>query len=184
MPLVTVDDVATRLGWPLTDDEQTKAAAFIEDCTILVEDWTGKDFDLRADQSFYVVADGGCFLPLPRRVLPYLQITLVLVDGVEVTDWAWEPRCFSLYRDLGWSGLVTITGSWGFPTPPPALKVAICAEVIRWMAVSPGIEMERTGEREVQYSASPSQSLSEAVKSALRSWRPSVGSLSLTREDC
>lgn len=183
MSLVSVDDVAARLGWPLTSEEQVKVQALIDDCTVLVEDWTGKDFDLRTDQSFPMVGDGSCFLKLPRRVLPYIQVSAVLVDGVEITDWVLQGQ--ALYRELGWpcESLVVVTGSWGYLTPPAAVSVAITAEVIRWFSVAPGVAMERTGEREVQYATSPSQSLSEAAKHSLRRWHPQLGSISLRRED-
>ncbi|MGW0930696.1 phage gp6-like head-tail connector protein [Streptomyces sp. NPDC002644] len=186
MPIATPEDVAARLGWPLTVDEQTRVTAYIEDCTALVEDYCGRDFVPRTDQDLSLIGDGSCMLTLPRRVLPYLTITDVLVDGVAVEDWdtlrTWSGG-MTLYREAGWSGLVKLTGSWGYPTPPAPVRVAVIAEVIRWMAASPGVRMERTGEREVEYESTPSQSLSETAKAALRRYRPSVGTLSLMRGD-
>lgn len=185
MAFVTVEEVATRLGWPLTPDEQARVQAFIQDCTVLIEEYCGIDFEPRTGESFVLVSPGGCYLPLPRRVRPFIQVTEVRVDGTVVTDWEKEHQ--GLYREAGWpvSSLVTITGSWGYPTLPAALKVATAAEVIRWMAQTPGLAMERTGEREVEYERSSSpQSLSHAACQALRRYRPSVGALTLRREDC
>jgi hypothetical protein len=182
---VTVEEVATRLGWPLTPDEQARVQAFVDDCTALIEEWTGKDFERRTNQSFQLPAEVGCFLVIPRRYLPYITITSVAFeDGVPLTDWEWSPRSFTLYRAAGWGQVVTVTGSWGYSPLPAVLKTATAAEVIRWMAQTPGLAMERTGEREVEYAtASSPQSLSEAAKQALRRWRPSVGTLSLRRAD-
>lgn len=188
MAFVTVDEVATRLGWPLTPDEQTRVRAFIDDCTVLIEDYCGKDFEPRTGQSFSLIGDGSCLLQLPRRFLPYLLITEVRVDGTVVTDWlvsVRKPDEMTLYRAAGWTGLVTVTGSWGYSPLPAVLKTTTAAEVIRWMAQTPGLAMERTGEREVEYStASSPQSLSEAACHALRRYRPSAGTVTLRREDC
>lgn len=182
MAFVTVDEVATRLGWPLTPEEQAKVQDFIDDCTVLIEEYCGIDFERRTDESFLLVSPGGCFLPLPRRVRPYITVTQVQVNGTEVTDWEMQHQ--GLYREAGWpmSSLVTVTGSWGYNPVPAVLRVACAAEVIRWMAQTPGLAMERTGEREVEYeTASSPQSLSGAAKDALKRFRPSVGTLSLTR---
>jgi hypothetical protein len=182
---VTVEEVATRLGWPLTPDEQARVQAFIDDCTALIEEWTGKDFERRTNQSFQLPAMCSRFLTIPRRYMPYLTVTAVsFEDGVPLTDWTYKNGC--LYREAGWDQgqLVTVTGSWGYSPLPAVLKTATAAEVIRWMAQTPGLAMERTGEREVEYAtASSPQSLSEAAKQALRRWRPSVGTLSLRRAD-
>lgn len=185
MAFVTVQEVAVRLGWPLTSDEEARVQAFIEDCSVLIEDYCGKDFEPRANESFQLPAQSGCFLVIPRRFLPYLTITSVSFgDGVPLTDWEWRPTSFTLYRGAGWDQPITVTGSWGYNPLPAVLKTATTAEVIRWMAQTPGLAMERTGEREVEYATSSSpQSLSEAAKYALRRWKSPIGSISLRRED-
>lgn len=181
MPLATVEDIQTRLGWPLTPGEETKVQAFIEDCTVLVEDYCGKDFERRTDEEFQLPSTGSCFLQIPRRYLPFLTVSSVSFgDGTPLTDWKHTYK--AIWRDAGWDQVVTVTGSWGYLTPPATLRVVITAEVIRWMAQTPGLAMERTGEREVEYAtASSPQSLSEAAKQALRRYRPSVGVLRLER---
>lgn len=185
MAFVTVEEVATRLGWPLTPEEQARVSAFIDDCTVLIEDYCGKDFERRENRSFTLVSPGGCFIALPERVRPYIQVTQVAIDGATVNDW--ERQGKGLYRELGWpmDSLVTVTGSWGYSPLPAILKTVTAAEVIRWMAQTPGLAMERTGEREVEYAtASTPQSLSQAACQALRRYRPSAGTITLRREDC
>lgn len=186
MAFVTVEEVATRLGWPLTPEEQSRVQAFIDDCTALIEEWTGKDFERRTNQSFQLPAQSVRFLAISRRYLPYLTITSVAFeDGVPLADWTYRSGC--LYREAGWGAgqLVTVTGSWGYSPLPAVLKTATAAEVIRWMAQTPGLAMERTGEREVEYAtASSPQSLSETAKQALRRYRPSAGTITLRRGDC
>jgi hypothetical protein len=183
---VTVDEVATRLGWPLTPEESAKVTAFIEDCTVLIEDYCGKDFERREDESFQLPVKGGWFLEIPRRYTSFLTVdSVALSDGTLVEDWRLNGN--SLVLEACWpdSGYVTITGSWGYITPPAVLKTATAAEVIRWMAQTPGLAMERTGEREVEYAtASSPQSLSAAAMQALRRYRPSAGTITLRRGGC
>jgi hypothetical protein len=181
---VTVEEVATRLGWPLTPEEQARVNAFIQDCTVLIEDYCGKDFEQRTNQSFQLPLRGGCFVDIPRRYLPYLTVTSVsLSDGTPVEGWVLNGSLLDL--ETGWpsSGFITVTGSWGYNPLPAVLKTVTAAEVIRWMAQTPGLAMERTGEREVEYATSSSpQSLSAAACQALRRYRPSAGTVTLRRE--
>ncbi|MEU5166797.1 phage gp6-like head-tail connector protein [Streptomyces mutomycini] len=186
MTFVTVEEVASRLGWPLTPEEEIKVQAFIDDCTVLIEDYCGKDFERRTDQSFQIVSEGGCWLPIPPRYLPYLSVTSVAYeDGVPLTGWQYTGKSLYSYPEWETGRVITVTGSWGYTTLPGVLKVATAAEVIRWMAQTPGIAMERTGEREVEFAtASSPQSLSQATKQALRRYRPSAGTITLRREEC
>lgn len=184
MAFVTVEEVSARLGWPLTPDEEVRVQAFIDDCTVLIEDYCGRDFERRENQSFQLPPDDFCSILIPRRYMPYLSVTSVsFPDGVPLTDWEYKNGV--LYREAGWDQVVTITGSWGYSPPPAVLKTATAAEVIRWMAQTPGLAMERTGEREVEYAtASSPQSLSAAAMQALRRYRPSAGTIILKRGDC
>jgi hypothetical protein len=180
---VTVEEVVTRLGWSLTPEEQARVQAFIDDCTVLIEDYCGKDFERREDESFQLPTKGSWFLEIPRRYTSFLAVNAVaLSDGTLVEDWRLNGNCLVLESCWPESGYVTITGSWGYTTPPAVLKTATAAEVIRWMAQTPGLAMERTGEREVEYATSSSpQSLSKAAEKALKRYRPSVGTLDLDR---
>ncbi|UQA91321.1 hypothetical protein [Streptomyces halobius] len=71
----------------------------------------------------------------------------------------------------------------GFREDSPGIKAVICAEVIRWLSVQPGVVRERTGELEVEFgSASAAQQLSPAARASLKRYRPALRSLSLVRE--
>ncbi|MFJ5066537.1 hypothetical protein ACIQC7_08985 [Kitasatospora sp. NPDC088556] len=94
-----------------------------------------------------------------------------------------QPRVEALLEDV--SVLITeyCTGSWDRTNPPASFKVVACYEVIRWLSVTPGVLMERTGELEIQFQAGASVlGLSEAAKVALRRYRRSLSSIPLTRE--
>lgn len=62
------------------------------------------------------------------------------------------------------------------------LRQVVCAEVIRWLAVSPGTVAEKTGELEVQYTpAATNSGLSEAAKDSLKRYRKRATTLPLRR---
>ena len=185
MAFADVEAVQKRLGWPLTPEEEIKVQEFLDDCTVRIEEYCGRDFERREDQGFQLPSTADCFLKIPRRYLPFLQVDQVQLGSEVITDWVLNDLEVGLYRSAGWPQPVTITGSWGYFTPPAILKVETTAEVIRWMAQTPGLAMERTGEREVEFdTASSSQSLSSAAMQALRRYRKSATTLTLKRGDC
>ncbi|MFC9231351.1 hypothetical protein ACFTZI_20715 [Streptomyces decoyicus] len=77
------------------------------------------------------------------------------------------------------------TGTWDSTAPPTIFKTVVCAEVIRWLSVAPGVILERTGELETQFGQSASnQGLSRDARTALSKYRRKVGSLGFRRYDC
>jgi hypothetical protein len=186
MPLASVEDVAARLGQPVSQDESPRISAFLEDVTGLIEDYCGRDMDRRQDQELGVYADGGCRLSVPARYLTFMTVSAVEVEGQAVTGWTFNGRQLVFTDGLSYwpEGLVTLTASWGFPTSPASLKAITCSEVMRWLAVSPGVSKERVGEVEVEFSgASSTQALSALTRTALKSYRRrGVGVMTLRRE--
>lgn len=66
---------------------------------------------------------------------------------------------------------------------PDLVRAVVCAEVILWLSISPGVSRSRVGEIETDYSgASSVQSLSTAAQRKLRRWRPQLGTVSLRRD--
>ncbi|QLE71106.1 hypothetical protein FGW37_05360 [Streptomyces rectiverticillatus] len=62
------------------------------------------------------------------------------------------------------------------------IKALTCAEVVRWLAIQPGIVSEKVGDLEVTFgSTATAQSLSPASKAALTRYRPGLSSIPLTR---
>jgi hypothetical protein len=184
MALVTTDDVIARLGRPATDaTEEARISAFIEDATGLVVDYCWTDFQRHTDESFEAQVEGGK-APLASALFPGLVISSVTLVGVGDLDQAdWYVRGRSLYVPCAADGsTLTVTASWGWTAVPATVRAATCSEVIRWLSVSPGTVMEKTGDLEVQYAQSAYNSgLSEAAKSMLTKYRPPLGSISLTR---
>lgn len=185
MPLASVDDVAARIGRPISADETARVSAFLADVTSLIEDYCGRDLDRRSGQSITLYPEGACALSIPARYQTFLTVTAVEQDSQAVTDWTFNGR--QLTRDADWGeSAVTLTASWGYEAVPASLKAISCSEVIRWLALSPGVESERVGEVEVTFSgANSAQTLSAATRTSLRQgrWRRgAVGSLTLRRE--
>ncbi|MGJ3559627.1 hypothetical protein ACR6C2_16780 [Streptomyces sp. INA 01156] len=101
--------------------------------------------------------------------------------GRSVADPAEAARIAAFLEDA--SALVSDycrTDFQDYPEVPATVKAAVCSEVIRWLSVSPGTVMEKTGDLQVEYAANAYNSgLSEAAKSMLSKYRPRLGSISL-----
>jgi len=76
------------------------------------------------------------------------------------------------------------TKPWDADAPPAVFKTAVCSEVIRWLTVTPGTVMEKTGDLEVEYAQTANTSgLSQAAKSMLSKYRKRVTTIPLTRSE-
>lgn len=177
MPIATPDDVSARLGRTIEPDEMPRIQAFIDDATAYAEDYCGRDFARREAKAFSLSPSRSWDLTIPLRYRTGLVIHALLLDGVEVADWTRVGN--QLVRNAGWAVReVTVMASWGYVTPPGGLRGAICAEVIRWLAVAPGIVSEKVGDIEVQFgSSSTVQALSPAARSALSRYKPPLSSI-------
>ncbi|MGK5496387.1 phage gp6-like head-tail connector protein [Streptomyces sp. URMC 125] len=177
--------MAARLGRPIPEEERLRVEAFLADASAFVEDYCGLDFAWHQDETFSLTPTINRQLLIPARYLPSLTITSVSFDGGDPLD-DWTRRGHSLWRDTGWddSSAVLVTGTWGFEEVPATVKAVVCAEVVRWLAVNPGVTSERVGDLEVQFTgASTVMSLSRTATSALARYRRRFGSLTLRRSD-
>ncbi|MGW1673286.1 phage gp6-like head-tail connector protein [Streptomyces sp. NPDC002324] len=176
--------MAARIGRPIAADETDRVSAFLADVTGLIEDYCGRDMDRRSGQSITLYPEGGCVLYVPARYQSFLTVSAVHQDGQAVSDYTFNGR--QLTRAVGWGeSAVTLTASWGYEVSPASLKAIACSEVIRWLALSPGVESERVGEVEVTFTgASSAQTLSTATRTSLRQgrWRRGIGTLTLRKE--
>ncbi|MFC9591517.1 hypothetical protein ACFTUC_17225 [Streptomyces sp. NPDC056944] len=183
MALVTTDDVIARLGRPATDaTEEARISAFIEDATGLVRDYCWTDFQRHTAESFEVQVEEGR-APLASALFPGLVISSVTLDGVGLDHADWYVRGRTLHVPCAADGsTLTVTASWGWSAVPATVRAAVCSEVIRWLSVSPGTVMEKTGDLQVEYAQSAYNSgLSEAARSMLSKYRPPLGSITLVR---
>ncbi|GAA2916993.1 hypothetical protein GCM10020221_11320 [Streptomyces thioluteus] len=180
MTLATVEQVAARLGRVIDVQEQPRVQAFIDDVSAMVRDYCGTDFQFHRDQAVPLEPTPDLSIHLPYWARPVAGISSVRWDDGTAVD-GWVYRQGSLWRSEGWRhavqplASVVVTASYGYPAVPGTVTAAVCAEVIRWLAVQPGVERERVGDLEVTYGATaPTQGLSPATREALRRYRRSV----------
>ncbi|WP_259454002.1 phage gp6-like head-tail connector protein [Streptomyces ginkgonis] len=174
-----------RLGRPLTQNDKYRVNAYIVDASALVEDYCGRDFTFHREEAFLLSPVADRQLPVPPRYLPNLTVSSVAFDASEpLKDWVLSGQ--SLWRAAGWhhGQAVRVTGTWGYEVPPAAVTATVCAEVIRWLAVAPGLASERVGDVEVQFgSPATGQTLSPAARSSLSRYRRKATSVALRRPD-
>ncbi|MCZ4097316.1 MULTISPECIES: phage gp6-like head-tail connector protein [unclassified Streptomyces] len=189
MSLATVEDVAVRLGRPVTDEERPRISAFLDDVSALVTDHCGADFQFHRDEPVLLDLVPDAEVALPRFMRPVLAVTsVVAADGTPVMG-RWLYRRGSLWFPGGWQLVaqehghyITVTATYGYPAVPPAVVAIVCAEVARWLAVQPGVMSERVGDLEISYGLSaPSQGLSAGAQQALRKYRRTVTSREVRR---
>ncbi|WP_424214788.1 hypothetical protein ACN20G_23470 [Streptomyces sp. BI20] len=107
------------------------------------------------------------------------DIAVRLGRPIEDTE---KPRVEAFITDA--SALVADYCGSGYDEDAPGLQAVICAEVIRWLAVAPGVVSERVGEVEVAFGSSAStQALSPIARTALKRYRRRFASVSLLRFD-
>ncbi|WEB38758.1 phage gp6-like head-tail connector protein [Streptomyces yunnanensis] len=186
--LITLDDVAARLGRPISEDEKAKIQALIEDVSALITAETGKDFQSHTDEVIGITSCRGPRLRLPWKLFPITDIFDVKfsTDPAPLRDWFYEDGF--LVRRRGWwptqaettFPVVFVRLTYGYAEVPEDIRAVCAQEVIRWLAQSPGVSMERVGELQVQYS-SGTQTLSSASRQALKKYRLRVVSTSLRR---
>lgn len=185
--LATVEQVAARLGRSVSDEERSRITAFLTDVSALVTDVCGTDFLFHQDQAVYLDVTDGPELPLPRFMRPVQSVTKVQwADGTPVDAWAYSKG--ALWRRPGWqhgphySPQIAVTATYGYTAVPDVVTAVVCAEVVRWLAVQPGVSAERVGDLEVTYGATaPTQGLSPAAHQGLRRYRRTVASRDVWR---
>ncbi|MEU2366217.1 hypothetical protein ABZ616_36660 [Streptomyces noursei] len=106
-------------------------------------------------------------------VVPDIEVRLGRkVEGDE------KPRVEAFITDA--SALVADYCGSGYREDSPGIRAVICAEVIRWLAVSPGIVSEKVGDVAVEFgSSATTQSLSPAARTSLKRYRRKLATISL-----
>ncbi|MFJ7901897.1 hypothetical protein ACIQ6V_15640 [Streptomyces sp. NPDC096198] len=97
--------------------------------------------------------------------------------GRKIED-AEKPRVEAFITDA--SALVAEYCGSGYRDGSPGIRAVICAEVIRWLAVAPGIVSEKVGDIQVEFgTAATTQSLSPAARTSLKRYRRKMASIPL-----
>ncbi|MEU2180109.1 hypothetical protein [Streptomyces thermolilacinus] len=161
--LASVDDLAARLGRPLTPEESARVGALLADASALIRDYTRQEFTAVSGDSI-VLRPVGVTLRLPQR--PVTAVTSVSAIGPggqtlgELTGWVWDGR------DKIDLSCAAPSGTWptsrrghrpdtyrvvydhGYATVPPGVVAAACTMVLRTLlspSMTPGMVAERIG---------------------------------------
>lgn len=181
--LATVGDIAVRLGRPIEGEEAARIQALLDDVSALITGHCGLDFREHLDQAVTLTSRIGIALDLPSSMRPLHGVSRVLVDGEEIVDW-WADG-LSLYRRRGWrrdGQRVEVAASWGYAQVPADVKAACAAEVMRLVALSPGVYSERVGDLEVTYAGGGATGeLSSQVRRTLSRYRIRMASVGVQR---
>lgn len=182
-PLATVADVAARLGRPIAPEESPRVQAALDDASALIRGYCDPDFADHIGETVTLVSRVGAALDLPRFMRLIRSVDRVLVDGEPIEGWWLDGR--SLCRAHGWrrAGLrVEVTASWGYARVPADVLAVCAAEVIRNLALSPGVASERVGDLEIEYAGGGSSGdLSLPARRALSRYRQRTGSVGVVR---
>lgn len=108
-----------------------------------------------------------------------VSVTDIEVRLGRVFEDAEKPRAEAFIRDV--EALVRDYCGSRYRDDAPGIRAVVCGEVIRWLAVQPGIVSERVGDMEVQWGSAATQSLSPAAREGLRRYRRPLGVIPLSR---
>lgn len=138
-PLITSQDVADRLGRPLTPDETSRVNALIRDASAEVRNYTGQLITTGRSTVTLPVTGGSVWLPQTPVV------GIVAVNGNSVDD---PDLVGNRLREL-YGCTVTVTYDHGYAEVPDDIVAVVSAMVIRAMATDPATPMysrEQIGE--------------------------------------
>jgi len=146
--LATTDDLKARLGRDLTEVEQTRAAALLDDASAMIRAYTGQTFDLVENDVIVLRIQGGV-VRLPQR--PVTEVSQVialggnLIPDVTVIDWIFDgvdqirigegtfiinlPAIW--WDDDGYPGTYRVTYSHGYAQVPADVVALTCGTVLR-----------------------------------------------------
>lgn len=138
-PLITSQDVASRLGRPLTESELARVEALIADASAEIRAYTGQ-----------TITPGTSTVTLPvlnrRVILPQRPVTAVLtVDGEPVND----PDVVGPVLRGMWGCEATVTYEHGYASVPDDIKAVTVAMVLRGLStdlIGPMKSRESIGE--------------------------------------
>lgn len=131
MALATIADVEARLGRSLTEAEEIKATAYLDDASAMFVQRSIQKFEVGESTVRLFPKDG--IVRLVQR--PVIEVTEVKdIDGVEI-DFTFDGHQ-SLY-DLGAYTPVTVTYEHGSETIPADVVACVAGMVARTLSINP-----------------------------------------------
>ncbi len=133
--LVSSEDVVFELGLTLDTDGETLLARQITRVSQLLAAYCDRVFGMvDVIETFVFRGQETDPQPLVLWQYPVREISEVLVGGVPVTDYEFDPSSGRLWRTAGaWSGRVQVSYSGGFDLPEsaPGALASACIEAVR-----------------------------------------------------
>jgi hypothetical protein len=161
--LVTVADLATRLGRTFTPQQELQAQALLDDASSVVRAYVRQDITRATTTDVFTMrrADPllhrcGGVVTLPQR--PVVDIASVSVDGTATSDW-WQEDSDILVRAWTWdhppaahrAPQVTVTYTHGWDPVPGDIQAIVMQAANRVMVNPSGIRSETVGGESVTY---------------------------------
>lgn len=136
--------VDLRIGWDLTEAEQSQADRLLADASNLIRMTAGYQQISRVDNDTVTLRGSGtCVLKLPQR--PVRDVTAVA--GLASTAWTWDGGDRLTRLDgYAWDGATTVTYSHGFNTDDVAYQVAVsvACDAVKRILTNPELVRQRT----------------------------------------
>lgn len=137
-PLATLDDLAVRLGRTLSDVEETRAAALLDDASAAVRAYTGQDFTSSETTVRLVPRNGK--IALPQRPVTAVD-SVKTVDGTDLVFTWWTGNSVTVgATSINWFEVngsptqpVDVTYTHGYTTVPADIVAVVCQIVGRAM---------------------------------------------------
>lgn len=161
--LVTVAELAARLGRTFTSEQELQAQALLDDASSVVRSYVRQDITRATTTDTFTMrrADPllhrcGGVVTLPQR--PVVDITSVSINGTPTAYW-WQEGNELLLRDWGWDRppsahrppQVTVTYTHGWD-PVPGDITAIVMQAVNRVMVNPSqVRSETVGGESVTY---------------------------------
>lgn len=161
--LATVADLATLLGRTFTPEQEQQAQALLDQASSVVRAYVRQDITRATTTDTFTMrrADPllhrcGGVVTLPQR--PIVDITTVLVDGVETLDW-WLDGVDLLLRAWSWdhppaahqSPQVTVTWTHGYDPVPGDIQAVVMQAANRVLVNPSQVRSETVGGESVTY---------------------------------
>lgn len=204
--LATVEDLEARLGRDLTDAEQDRAQALLDDASAMIRAYTGQTFEQVTDDVVVLRVQGG-IVRLPQRPVTAVTSVVAIGGGLGVPDFTvidyifdgvdqiriGEGACVinlpeAWFDDVdGYPGTFRITYNHGYAQVPGDVVAVACGMVLRALTAPTtmgGVTGETIGSYSYRLASADtglSVTLGQTERTALARYRQTEGMIKVGR---
>lgn len=204
--LATVEDLEARLGRDLTDAEQDRAQALLDDASAMIRAYTGQTFEQVTDDVVVLRVQGG-IVRLPQRPVTAVTSVVAIGGGLGVPDFTvidyifdgvdqiriGEGACVinlpeAWFDDVdGYPGTFRITYNHGYAQVPGDVVAVACGMVLRALTAPTtmgGVTGETIGSYSYRLASADtglSVTLGQTERTALARYRRTEGMIKVGR---